>query len=151
MEQFLIQANFMFLIGNKHFTFGLGKADQVTIFNKDGVSIAEYSWEAHANGVYARIPDGTGEFVDFPTSTKGKANIVTNPVILNEIQSNDLNGGADWIELANPTGEVLDISGIVIKDNDDAHQYVIPEGTTIPAYGFLVLTEDNIWFWTWKE
>ena len=113
--------------GNKHFTFGLGKADQVTIFNKDGVSIAEYSWEAHANGVYARIPDGTGEFIEFPTSTKGKANIVTNPVILNEVQSNDLNGGSDWIELANPTGEVLDISGIVIKDNDDTHQYVIPE------------------------
>ena len=131
---------------NKHFTFGLGKADQVTIFNKDGVSIAEYAWEAHANGVYARIPDGTGEFIEFPTSTKGKANIVTNPVVVNEVQSNDVNGGSDWIELANPTGEVLDISGIVIKDNDDTHQYVIPEGTTIPAYGFLVLTEETFGF-----
>lgn len=131
---------------NIHFTFGLGKADKVTIFNKDGVSIAEYSWEVHANGVYARIPDGTGELIEFPTSTKGKANIVTNPVTLNEIQSNDLNKGPDWIELANPTGEVLDISGIVMKDSDDAHQYVLPEGTTIPAYGFLVLTEDEFGF-----
>ena len=131
---------------NKHFTFGLGKADQVTIFNKDGVSIAEYAWEAHANGVYARIPDGTGEFVEFSSSTKGKANIVTNPVLVNEVQSNDVNGGFDWIELANPTGELLDISGIVIKDNDDTHQYVIPEGTTIPAYGFLVLTEETFGF-----
>ena len=110
------------------------------------MSIAEYSWEAHANGVYARIPDGTGELIEFPTSTKGKANIVTNPVILSEVQSNDLNGGSDWIELANPTGEVLDISGIVIKDSDDAHQYVIPKGTTIPAYGFLVLTEEIFGF-----
>ncbi|QNK60333.1 lamin tail domain-containing protein [Paenibacillus sp. PAMC21692] len=131
---------------NKDFTFGLGKADKVTIFNKDGVSIAEYSWALHANGVYARIPDGTGELIEFPTSTKGKANVVTNPVALNEVQSNDSNGGPDWIELANPTGEVIDISGIVIKDNDDTHQYVIPEGTTIPASGFLVLSEETFGF-----
>ena len=115
------------------------------------MSIAEYSWEGHANGVYARIPDGTGEFIEFPTSTKGKANIVTNPVVLNEVQSNDANGGPDWIELANPTGEVLDISGIVIKDNDDTHEYVIPEGTTIPANGFLVLTEETFGFGLGKE
>lgn len=126
---------------NKDFTFGLGKADQATIYNKDGVVIAEYSWSAHANGVYARIPDGTGDFVEFAASTKGKANIVTNPVVLNEIQSNDKNGGPDWIELANPTGEILDVSGIVIKDNDDTHEYVIPNDTTIPAYGFLVIDD----------
>lgn len=60
--------------GNKDFTFGLGKADKAVIYNKDGVVIAEYSWSTHADGVYARIPDGTGEFVDFGTSTKGEAN-----------------------------------------------------------------------------
>src|SRR5690606_5770720 len=132
--------------GNKDFTFGLGKADQVTIFNKDGVAIAEYSWEFHANGVYARIPDGTGELIEFPSSTKGKANIVTNPVIVNEVQSKDPNGGSDWVELANPTGEEIDISGIVMKDSDDTHQYVFPEGSKIPAHGFLVLTEEIFGF-----
>ena len=131
---------------NKHFTFGLGKNDEVTIFNKAGLVIAEYAWEGHAEVVYARIPDGTGDFVDFPESTKGKANIVTNPVVLNEIQSNDANDGADWVELANPTNEVLDISGIVMKDNDDAHQYVFPEGTTIDKNGFLIITEDEFGF-----
>lgn len=132
--------------GNKDFTFGLGKADKVTIFNKDDVAIEEYSWSVHANGVYARIPDGTGEFVDFETSTKGRTNVVTNPVVLNEIQSNDKNGGLDWIELANPTADILDISGIVIKDNDDTHSYVVPEGTTIPTNGFLVIKEDKLGF-----
>ena len=97
-------------------------------------------------GVYARIPDGTGEFVDFETATKGKANIVTNPVVINEVQSNDKNDGPDWIEFANPTADELDVSGLVIKDNDDTHQYVIPEGTTIPANGFLVITEDDFGF-----
>lgn len=132
--------------GNSHFSFGLGKNDKVSVLNKDGVIIDEYSWSGHAVGVYARIPDGTGEFVDFETSTKGKANIVTNPVILNEIQSNDPNGKADWIELANPTNETLDISGIIIKDNDDNHSYTIPEGTTIAPNGYIVLTDEVFGF-----
>ncbi|MBO5460903.1 MAG: lamin tail domain-containing protein [Ruminococcus sp.] len=131
---------------NKDFTFGLGKNDKVVVYNKDGVVIDEFSWNGHAEGVYARIPDGTGEFVDFETATKGKANIVTNPVVINEVQSNDKNDGPDWIELANPTADELDVSGVVIKDNDDTHQYVIPEGTTIPANGFLVITEDDFGF-----
>ena len=131
---------------NKDFTFGLGKNDKVTIYNKDGVVIDEFEYTGHAAGVYARIPDGTGEFVDFASSTKGRLNIVKNPVVINEVQSKDPNGGADWIELANPTNEDIDISGIVIKDDDDAHAYTIPEGTIIPANGFLVLDENAFGF-----
>ena len=80
------------------------------------------------------------------TSTKGKLNIVTNPVVINEVQSKDPNGGADWIELANPTNADIDISGIVIKDNDDTHVYTIPESTIIPANGFLVIDENTLGF-----
>ncbi|MBU9746876.1 lamin tail domain-containing protein [Lachnospiraceae bacterium ASD3451] len=130
----------------EHFTFGLGKADQVSIYNKDRIMIAEFAWEDHANGVFARIPDGTGEFVDFAVATKGEANIIKNPVVLNEIQSKDPQGGPDWIELANNTGAELDISGIVIKDDNDTHEYVIPEGTKIPANGFIVFTENDFGF-----
>lgn len=131
---------------NTHFGFGLGGQDQVTVFNKDGLKVAEFSWENHAAGVYARVPDGIGDFVDFSTATKGQANVMKNPVVINEVQSNDPNGGSDWIELANPTGEVLDISGIVMKDNDDSHGYVIPEGTSIPANGFIVFTDVDFGF-----
>lgn len=131
---------------NKDFTFGLGKNDKVTIYNKDGVVIDEFEYTGHAAGVYARIPDGTGDFVDFTTSTKGKLNIVTNPVVINEIQSKDPNGGADWLELANPTNTDIDVSCIIIKDDDDTHSYTIPEGTMIAANGFLVLDENLLGF-----
>ena len=131
---------------NKDFTFGLGKNDKATIFNKDGVVIDEFEYTGHAAGVYARIPDGTGDFVDFATSTKGKLNIVVNPVVINEVQSKDPNGGPDWLELANPTNADIDVSGIVIKDDDDTHAYTIPENTTIPANGFLVIDEDTLGF-----
>ena len=129
--------------GNRDFSFGLGNEDKVSIYNSEGAAVAEYSWTTHAAGVYARIPDGTGELTDFQTSTKGEANLIVNPVVLNEVQSNDPDGGADWVELANPTQEALDVSGIVIKDNDDSHEYVIPEGTTIPADGYLVIDDLN--------
>ena len=128
---------------NRDFTFGLGKADKAAIYDASGSIIAEYEWAAHANGVYARIPDGTGEFQDFAAATKGKKNKVVTPVVINEVQSNDPNGGPDWVELANPTDEVLDISGLVLKDNKDKDPYTIPDGTTIPANGFLVIYQDD--------
>lgn len=128
---------------NKDFTFGLGKADKASIFDAGGNLVAEYEWAAHASGVYARIPDGTGDFQDFATSTKGKKNKVVNPVVINEMQSNDPNGGPDWVELANPTSDTLDISGLVLKDEKDKNPYIIPEGTTIPANGYLVIYQDD--------
>ena len=128
---------------NKDFTFGLGKADKAAIYDVSGNLITEYEWEAHVNGVYARIPDGIGEFQDFAVATKGKKNKVVNPVVINEVQSEDPNGGADWVELANPTAEALDISGLVMKDNKDKNSYTIPEETIIPANGFLVIYQDD--------
>lgn len=67
----------------------------------------------------------------------------TNSIVINEVQSNDPDGGADWIELANPTSSELDISGVVIKDSKDKDPYTIPEGTKIPANGFLVIKQDD--------
>ena len=37
----------------------------------------------------------------------------------------------DWIELYNPNTSELDISNWEIKDDDDTHVFVIPEGTQI--------------------
>ena len=134
---------FLVLEETVNFDFGLGKADKAAIYDAGGNLIVEYEWTTHANGVYARIPDGTGEFQAFATATKGKKNKVISPVVINEVQSNDPNGGPDWVELANPTAEKLDISGLVLKDNKDKDPYTIPEGTTIPANGYLVIYQDD--------
>ncbi|WP_300409206.1 lamin tail domain-containing protein [Lagierella sp.] len=131
---------------NTHFNFGLGKNDEVNLLIASDAVVETYKWTGHAAGVLARIPDGTGEFIDFDTPTKNAPNLKTNPVVLNEIQSNDPNKGPDWIELANPTDSKLDISGLIIKDNDDSHEYTIPEGTVIEANGFLVLTDEDFGF-----
>jgi hypothetical protein len=66
-------------------------------------------------------------------------------VKLNEVESN---GGVpgDWVELYNTGGMPLSLAGYIVKDNDDAHAYTIPAGTTIPANGFFVLDEAALGF-----
>src|SRR5690606_28681772 len=50
-------------------------------------------------------------------------------------------GEPDWVELVNPTSDVLDVSGIVIKDDDDSHAYAIAQATSIPANGYLLIDD----------
>ncbi|HXH35968.1 MAG TPA: lamin tail domain-containing protein [Plantibacter sp.] len=130
---------------NVNFVFGLGNGDTTTVRNASGATVAEYTYAAHAEGVLARCPDGTGEFVDTAVSTKGLRNACGNPVRINEVESD---GGSpdDWVELVNPTASTLDVSGIVVKDDDDTHAYTIPAGTTIPSAGYLVIERDQLGF-----
>ncbi len=127
------------------FTFGLGNGDLVTIRDANGLVVDEHRYPAHARGSWSRCEDGTGEFADLEVRTKGLRNACGNPVRINEVESD---GGSpdDWIELVNPTGRILDVSGIVVKDEDDAHSYEIPAGTEIPAGGYLVIERDALGF-----
>ncbi|WP_243230606.1 lamin tail domain-containing protein [Microbacterium sp. CIAB417] len=127
------------------FVFGLGGGDTVTIRDAAGSTVAEHVYADHADGVWARCADGTGEFTDLATSTKGLRNACGNPVRINEVESD---GGSpdDWIELANPTASDLDVSGVVVKDDDDAHAYEIPAGTIIPAAGHHVIEREELGF-----
>ena len=128
-----------------NFVFGLGNGDTVTIRDANGNTVDEHVYAAHADGVWARCADGNGEFTDLAVSTKGLRNACGNPVRINEVESD---GGSpdDWIELVNPTTAALDVSGIVVKDDDDAHAYAIPAGTTIDAGGYLVIEREPLGF-----
>lgn len=127
------------------FLFGLGNGDTVTIRDANGNTVDEHVYTAHAAGVLARCADGTGDFVDIAVSTKGLRNACGNPVRINEVESD---GGSpdDWVELVNPTSTALDVSGIVVKDDDDTHAYAIPAGTTIAAGEYLVIERDQLGF-----
>lgn len=131
--------------GAEHFTFGLGGADVATIRNADGLTVTEYAWAAHAGVTWARCPDGTGDFIDAPFSTKGQANACGNRVVLNEVESSD-GDAVDWVELANPTSAPLDVSGIVVSDDDDTHRHTLPAGSVIAAGGYLVVDGDQLGF-----
>ena len=49
-------------------------------------------------------------------------------------------GEYDWIELYNSTDAPADISGWMLSnDLDDLIKYVFPQGTVIPAQGYLLV------------
>ena len=71
---FLNPGEYLVFEKNTDFTFGLGAPDEVNLFDTTGTLVEKYSWSSHAQGVYARVPDGTGNFIDTAVSTKGAAN-----------------------------------------------------------------------------
>ena len=58
---------------------------------------------------------------------------------VNEVESDGL---ADFIELVNTSGTPTDVSGLVLKDNDDSRTLAIPAATSISAGGFLAVDTD---------
>lgn len=58
---------------------------------------------------------------------------------INEVESD---GAADFIELINISATATDVSGLILKDNDDSRTLAIPGGTSIAAGGFLAVDTD---------
>ena len=65
-------------------------------------------------------------------------------IVINEInyRSSETFKPNDWIELYNPKLISIDVSNWEVKDDDDTHVFVIPDGTQIEGNGYLVLVKD---------
>ncbi|MCP5534672.1 MAG: lamin tail domain-containing protein [Akkermansiaceae bacterium] len=64
-------------------------------------------------------------------------------VVVNEVLANSGAAGSDWIELHNRSGAEIDISGWFLSDSaSDYAKYRIPNGTVIPAGGYVTFYED---------
>lgn len=136
-------------------TFGLGKEDAARLFLADGATLVDsYSWTQHATTTYGRCPDGTGEITTTTVPTPGAANDctpVSSPsptptddpaaglIVVNEVESNG--DDTDWVELYNLSGAAIDLTGYVLRDNDDAKHYALPAGSTVPAHGILLIDQ----------
>ena len=71
-------------------------------------------------------------------------------VVINEIMYNPNQAGdsiAEWIELHNPNDFDVDVGGWWLGDNNGG--YTFPDGTVIPAKGFLVVARDDVWVKTY--
>jgi len=69
---------------------------------------------------------------------------VASSVQINEVESNGGTPG-DWVELVNTGATSVDVSGWVVKDNDDSHVFTIAAGTTMAAGAFLALDVDPVY------
>lgn len=107
----------------------------------------------NTNESYGRITDGAAQWQIFAQYTKGTANtgparaehINTTGLYINEVyhdnQDVPVNGmewtTTDFIEFYNSNDTPLDISGWEIYDDKGEDGYIIPQGTAVPAKGFL--------------
>jgi len=65
-------------------------------------------------------------------------------VVINELLANSSDAGPDWIELYNTTSGAIDIGDWYLSDDADSPtKYRIAAGTTLPAGGYLVFSEDE--------
>ncbi|MBR6083301.1 MAG: CotH kinase family protein [Salinivirgaceae bacterium] len=69
------------------------------------------------------------------------ADATFNSVVINEInyKSADDFDTKDWIELYNTTAAAINVSGWKLLDGEADEAFTIPVGTTIDAYGYLVV------------
>lgn len=133
------------------FGFGLGSNDMARIYAADGTTLIDsYEWTDHAFSE-GRVPDGTGDFVD-TEPTPGAPNVVRQDdgfydadetIVVNEVMSDDPDGGADWVELFNTGDAGVDVSDWVLRDDNDLRDLRIAEGTVIAPGAFLVIETDT--------
>lgn len=80
--------------------------------------------------------------VGFSTTTALAAPAAAD-VRINEVESSDGSPG-DWVELVNTGTTAVDVSGWVVKDNDNSHVFTVPNSTTVAAGGHLALDVDPV-------
>ena len=87
-------------------------------------------------------------------ATNGSPGVVTPVVFTNSVRLNEVmainsglvnNGGtySPWVELANTGAVAVSLADWSFSDSGNARKFVFPNGTTIPAGGFLVLWCDT--------
>ena len=141
----VIAGNSFLVLEEAQFVFGLGGADSARLYDATGALIDTYSWTAHATTTYGRCPDGTGAFHTTTTVTKGAPNDCSVAIKINEIESSGGTPG-DWVELYNAGPSTVDLSGWILKDNDDTHIFAVPAGTSLAPATYLVLDEATFVF-----
>lgn len=130
--------------------FKISNSAQVVLYLKkpDGSNVDEFNRNAWfssghiVGGSYARIPDGTGDWVIETNNTIGELNseIGVSPkemIRFNEICGANENADDDWIELINLSDTDVDLTGFTLLKDDGNQIFQIPNGSIIKANGLL--------------
>jgi len=121
------------------------QTEAVAISTTNGTLIHGVSYGPQANGISeGSLPDGSASRVFFiSTPTPGNANFLPlTSVVINELLSHSDPPMEDAVEIFNPTGDDVDISGWYLSDSqNNLFKYRIPASTVVPAGGFKVFYE----------
>ncbi len=66
-------------------------------------------------------------------------------LVINEInyKSSDNFNPGDWVELYNPNQDDINITGWILKDNNDSNEFIFPEDTYIDGNDYLVIVRNS--------
>ena len=67
-------------------------------------------------------------------------------VVINEFLAHTDPPDFDYVELYNHSSQAVDISGCTLSDDPNTNKFIIPNGTSIPAHGFVFYSETNMNF-----
>jgi len=151
-------------IGN--FNFGLNNAGEaVRLFNTQGDIVDSLTYDNETP--WPVEPDGNGPTLALRDSaldntlpqnwapsvnhgTPGKNNEVILPetIVINEINyhSSDYFNPDDWVEFYNKYSIPVDISGWILKDENDVSLFIFPENTVMESGDYFVVCRDTVLF-----
>lgn len=145
--------------GGHHLDFVPGD-NNLALTGPDGQVAAEFVYDAGwPNTSYGREFDGSPNLVWFEIPTPRVTNslmiVEPEPVVINELMSDNLSDTTDvsgmyedWFEIHNTSAHAVDIGGYYLTDKlNQPNKYQIPtdipDSTTIPAYGFVLIYADE--------
>lgn len=113
----------------------------ITATPKDGYELV--SWEGYESSELEIWVDLTSPTAIFPIFQRKEDSPSTKFIKINEVSiyQDSSSLSEDWIELHNTSGDQQDLSGWHITTSDD-EEFTFPEGSTIGAHGYLVLSRD---------
>ena len=114
----------------------------VTAIARPGYRFAGWSGDIQSQSKTIEVGAGVELVANFEESQAGQE------LVINEIMyhSSDGNDSEDWVEIYNPGSSSINMSGFVLKDDDDTHSFIFPDETSIEPESFLVVAKELVKF-----
>ena len=134
--------------GANHAAFGLSRSgDTILISNASAQPLDVVTFGPQVEGIsQGRMPDGSANLVNMPPggSPEDSNYLLFSGLIVSELLSHTDPPLEDAVEFYNRTDAPIDISGWYLSNaKSDLKRYRIPDGTVVPARGYLVIYENQ--------
>ena len=116
----------------------------ITAIPKAGYEFVQWTGDVESTNSTINVRAGDNIAATFAPSNS------QNDVVINEIMYNtdEAQESDDWIELYNSGSTTANLAGWILKDEDDDHEFILPEGAVLEANGYVVLVKDLVQFQT---
>ena len=110
---------------------------------KPGYQFSHWSRSSTSTDIVINGVVGGSYIANFIETDIQASDIVVNEIMYN---SSDEKITGDWIEFMNTKDFAIDVSGWIVKDEDDTHEFIFPDNTTIAPNSYMVVAADLIAF-----